>query len=181
MRAPSITTSQPDPSVGDFEDTLDPRTIRTWVTAASAEPGDLDDADDTVPALAVATVSAGTGAPVAAPVPDEPDPVYSSTRSRWLTDTGSVKLPWDDESPHVIAARAAAVRAVSPAVDATTSSGLPRRAPGAHLVPGAITASERGGRRLDPETVRDSMNRHLAGVRRGRAVAADAAPTSADE
>lgn len=176
---PARRAERADPGEGRFVDTADPRTIRTWVTSRSAEPGDEDVTDDRAPDVTAVAVTAHTSgsfedvpdtSPVTVVGDGEPIPVYSTTRSRWLTDTGSVVLPWtdDDEASH---GRIAAARAARPVVGARTASGLPRREPGANFVPGGVAAGDHGGRRLDPQAVRESVNRHLSGVRRGRAAA----------
>ncbi|WP_037204578.1 hypothetical protein [Rhodococcus opacus] len=49
-----------------------------------------------------------------------------------------------------------------------TEIGLPQRIPGDRVVPGGL-GDAGTARRRDPEALRDNLNRHLSGVRDGRA------------
>ena len=63
----------------------------------------------------------------------------------------------------------AAQRATEVPVEDHTTAGLPRRAPGHRLVPGAVVPNERpSSRGRDPEAIRANLSRHQQGVRNGR-------------
>lgn len=102
---------------------------------------------------------AGNEEPVR-PAADEPEPA-----SRW--GTGS------DEGWQAATRVAQAVETGLPEAEATTASGLPRREPKAHLVPGSVAAgatrAEAGtATRRDPAGVRDRLSSFQRGVQEGR-------------
>lgn len=96
-------------------------------------------------------------------------PIFDSMSSRWLSEDEAEALPWSSDD--VERARVAAERASSASVTAKTARGLPQRTPGAHLSPGGTELSGRRQANRDPQAVQDSLNRHIAAVRRGRSAA----------
>ncbi|KLL96823.1 hypothetical protein NJ76_05940 [Rhodococcus sp. IITR03] len=98
--------------------------------------------------------------------------------SDWLVDPTSLpedrrKREWRSAAD---AGWEAAQRATEAPVEEHTTAGLPRRAPGERLVPGAVRAPATGElprtiRRRDPEAIRANLSRHQQGVRNGRASA----------
>lgn len=105
------------------------------------------------------------------------NPIFSDMMSDWLVDP--TNLPEDRRKREWHSAAdsgwQAAQRAAEIPVEEHTTSGLPRRAPGERLVPGAVrqpvTAEQRALRRRDPESIRANLSRHQQGVRNGRASA----------
>ncbi|AKU15205.1 HAMP domain-containing sensor histidine kinase [Luteipulveratus mongoliensis] len=103
-----------------------------------------------------------------APAKLEDSPIFASMQSQWLSDDDSAStLPW--ASTEVDTGWQAADRAsdIAPAAE-TTVSGLPRRRPGEYLVPGSVELDGKADLSRDPQAIRDKLNRHLAGVSRGR-------------
>lgn len=104
-------------------------------------------------------------------------PIFSDMMSDWLVDP--TNLPEDRRKREWHSAAdsgwQAAQRAAEVPVEEHTTSGLPRRAPGERLVPGAVrqpvTTEQRALRRRDPESIRANLSRHQQGVRNGRASA----------
>lgn len=101
-------------------------------------------------------------------------PIFSDMMSDWLVDPTSLpedrrKREWTSPAD---AGWQAAQRAAEVSVDDHTTAGLPRRAPGHRLVPGAVEPAapvERPAiRRRDPESIRANLSRHQQGVRNGR-------------
>ena len=95
---------------------------------------------------------AATGA-----MPTRPTPIpvaTTQTTDRWRTkaDDG-----W----------RAAAA-AAEPTIDEKTRSGLPKRSPGAQLVPGGVDSKVTARNRRTPEEVRGLLSTYQRGVQRGR-------------
>ena len=105
-------------------------------------------------------------------------PIFTTMMSDWLVDPTSLpedrrKREWHSAAD---AGWEAAQRASEVPVEEHTTSGLPRRAPGERLVPGAVRAPATGEmprtiRRRDPEAIRANLSRHQQGVRNGRASA----------
>ncbi|MBS9374551.1 sensor histidine kinase [Rhodococcus sp. B50] len=105
-------------------------------------------------------------------------PIFTTMMSDWLVDPTSLpedrrKREWHSAAD---AGWEAAQRASEVPVDEHTTAGLPRRAPGERLVPGAVRAPATGElprtiRRRDPEAIRANLSRHQQGVRDGRASA----------
>jgi len=105
-------------------------------------------------------------------------PIFQTMMSDWLVDPTS--LPEDRRNRQWRSAAdagwEAAQRAAELPVQEHTTAGLPRRAPGERLVPGAVrsqptTGEQRVIRRRDPEAIRANLSRHQQGVRNGRASA----------
>lgn len=105
--------------------------------------------------------------------PEADTPIFADMVSAWLTESNAPEwsAPRDWNSP-ADEGWSAADRAVAAGVESRTDSGLPMRQPGDRLVPGALSSAAGKPRRRarDPETVRESLNRHQRGVRDGRAV-----------
>ncbi|BDB58212.1 MULTISPECIES: ATP-binding protein [Rhodococcus] len=105
-------------------------------------------------------------------------PIFTTMMSDWLVDPTSLpedrrKREWRSAAD---AGWEAAQRATEAPVEEHTTAGLPRRAPGERLVPGAVRAPATGElprtiRRRDPEAIRANLSRHQQGVRNGRASA----------
>ncbi|MFF3180169.1 ATP-binding protein [Rhodococcus pyridinivorans] len=105
-------------------------------------------------------------------------PIFTTMMSDWLVDPTSLpedrrKREWHSAAD---AGWEAAQRATESPVEEHTTAGLPRRAPGERLVPGAVRAPATGElprtiRRRDPEAIRANLSRHQQGVRNGRASA----------
>lgn len=105
-------------------------------------------------------------------------PIFTTMMSDWLVDPTSLpedrrKREWHSAAD---AGWEAAQRASEAPVEEHTTAGLPRRAPGERLVPGAVRAPATGElprtiRRRDPEAIRANLSRHQQGVRDGRASA----------
>ncbi|WP_420750966.1 ATP-binding protein [Rhodococcus sp. O3] len=101
-------------------------------------------------------------------------PIFDDVMSDWLVDPTSLpedrrKREWTSPAD---AGWEAAQRAAEVPVEDHTTAGLPRRAPGHRLVPGAVEPAapvERPTiRRRDPEAIRANLSRHQQGVRNGR-------------
>ena len=104
---------------------------------------------------------------------DRDAPIFRSLRSAWLS-AGGEALPWT--TSEVEAGWEVAEKVVqAPTTEERTSSGLPVRRPGAHLVPGGVTKQTRSVAR-DPEAIKSRLAAHAAGVSRGRHAAAGPAP-----
>ncbi|WP_246023614.1 ATP-binding protein [Nocardia yunnanensis] len=98
-----------------------------------------------------------------------PTPIYQRMVSEWLVepaDAGDQSgTAWSSNSD---AGWAAAEEAATPNTSSRTQGGLPIRRPGAQLVPGAVAQEDDGSGR-NPDEIRNSLSRHLSGVRSGRA------------
>ncbi|MCU1641898.1 MAG: putative histidine kinase [Nocardia sp.] len=97
-------------------------------------------------------------------------PIYQRMVSEWLVEPASGggqddSAEWSSTSD---AGWAAAAEAANPTSSSTTQGGLPIRRPGAQLVPGAVAQEDETGAR-NPDEIRNSLTRHLSGVRSGRA------------
>ncbi|WKW98777.1 ATP-binding protein [Rhodococcus aetherivorans] len=111
-------------------------------------------------------------------------PIFADMMSSWLVDPTSLpedrRPEWNSRAD--VGWRAAQEAAQAP-VEQLTTAGLPRRAPGHRLVPGAVASPATGSvpavRRRDPEAIRANLSRHQQGVRNGRASAH--ASTQTDE
>ncbi|WP_206024487.1 ATP-binding protein [Rhodococcus sp. 14C212] len=111
-------------------------------------------------------------------------PIFADMMSSWLVDPTSLpedrRPEWNSRAD--VGWKAAQEAAQAP-VEQLTTAGLPRRAPGHRLVPGAVASPATGSvpavRRRDPETIRANLSRHQQGVRNGRASAH--ASTQTDE
>jgi signal transduction histidine kinase len=119
-------------------------------------------------------------------------PIYEAVESDWFSRGGQMIGKFDQGdgdgewySPADDGYRAAeAVKA--PTSDGTTRSGLPKRAPGANLIPGTAAASAASTPAMSPRPKRkrsatDNRNRFASyqrGIQQGRAAAADRNPDS---
>ncbi|WP_405485960.1 ATP-binding protein [Nocardia sp. NBC_00511] len=102
------------------------------------------------------------------PVGEAPTPIYQRMVSEWLVEPAAGEqtgAAWASTSD---AGWAAAEDAANPTSSSHTQGGLPIRQPGAQLVPGAVTQEDDGSGR-NPDEIRNSLSRHLSGVRSGRA------------
>ncbi|MFE2999236.1 ATP-binding protein [Nocardia sp. NPDC059246] len=102
------------------------------------------------------------------PVGAAPTPIYQRMVSEWLVepaDGNEDGAAWSSSSD---SGWAAAEEAANPTTTSRTEGGLPIRRPGAQLVPGAVAQEDDGSGR-NPDEIRDSLSRHLSGVRSGRA------------
>jgi hypothetical protein len=102
-------------------------------------------------------------------------PIFRAMMSRWLTDEpadGATDTQWAPSETDQAWSAAARTEEASPLEE--SPSGLPRRRPGNHLVPGAIEASVPtpadgpAVNRRDPEAIRRNLNRHHQGVSAAR-------------
>ncbi|MBP2214173.1 MULTISPECIES: sensor histidine kinase [Rhodococcus] len=118
------------------------------------------------------------------PHPGAGTPIFADMMSSWLVDPTSQpedrRPEWNSRAD---AGWRAAQEAAQAPVEQLTTAGLPRRAPGHRLVPGAVASPATGSvpavRRRDPEAIRANLSRHQQGVRNGRASAH--ASTQTDE
>lgn len=102
------------------------------------------------------------------PAPVAETPIFRQLQTSWLSDSSSANLPWASEE--IDQGWQAAERAVTATPSGRSASGLPVRRPGSTLVPGQAGPGDAASRTArDPEAIRAHLNRHLAGVRRGRA------------
>ncbi|EAP99679.1 putative histidine kinase [Janibacter sp. HTCC2649] len=101
------------------------------------------------------------------PAPVAETPIFRQLQTSWLSDTDNADLPW--ASDEIDQGWQAAERAVSAESAGRSRSGLPMRRPGSTLVPGQVGQGANSAVARDPEAIRAHLNRHLAGVRRGRA------------
>jgi len=100
------------------------------------------------------------------PAPVAETPIFRQLSSSWLSEDGSDDLPW--ASNEIDEGWQAAERATTAETAGTSSSGLPMRRPGSTLVPGQAGATDGATIARDPEAIRRHLNRHRAGVQRGR-------------
>ncbi|MVU82947.1 HAMP domain-containing protein [Nocardia sp. ET3-3] len=109
-------------------------------------------------------------APQAGPRPagDAPAPIFQRMVSEWLVEPAATEADSAAWSLSSDPGWAAAEEAANPNTSSRTQGGLPIRRPGAQLVPGAV-AQEDDGEGRNPEEIRNSLSRHLSGVRSGRA------------
>ncbi|WP_228566008.1 sensor histidine kinase [Nocardia sp. SYP-A9097] len=116
----------------------------------------------------------GQPAPAAQPAPQRENvmsgsPIYQRMVSEWLVEPAGSTQDSDTEwSSTSDAGWAAAEEAANPTSNSRTQGGLPIRRPGAQLVPGAVAQEDEAGAR-NPDEIRNSLTRHLSGVRSGRA------------
>ncbi len=112
--------------------------------------------------------AAGPDGAAAPPRPQHDSPIFQRMVSEWLVEPAAdepSESVWSSESD---AGWAAAEEAANPQGSGRTQGGLPIRRPGAQLVPGAAAQEDDGSAR-NPEEIRNSLTRHLSGVRSGRA------------
>ncbi|KGN39172.1 histidine kinase [Knoellia subterranea KCTC 19937] len=106
------------------------------------------------------------------PAPVEETPIFGQMQTSWLSENdNNTDLPW--ATREIDEGWKAAERAEAAEPAGRSSSGLPMRRPGSTLVPGQAGTSGGAAARRDPEAIRAHLNRHLAGVRRGRMGTAD--------
>jgi hypothetical protein len=95
--------------------------------------------------------------------------IFSQLRSNWLNDGDEEPEEW---SPNEVdRGWDEAERAESTDAESTTRTGLPVRRPGGRLLPGGVSQEPTKVVR-DPESIRNRLAAHAAGVSRGRAAAA---------
>ncbi|MET8777795.1 ATP-binding protein [Nocardia sp. NPDC050713] len=102
--------------------------------------------------------------------PESPTPIYQRMVSEWLVEPASAGSENEGgawSSPADVG-WAAAAEASNPTTSGRTSGGLPIRQPGAQLVPGGLAPANESNTR-NPDEIRNSLTRHLSGVRSGRA------------
>ncbi|WP_245545989.1 sensor histidine kinase [Nocardia higoensis] len=109
---------------------------------------------------------------------ESPTPIYQRMVSEWLVEPASSGSEGEDDKDNSAGGGewsapgdtgwAAAAEASKPTVSGRTNGGLPIRRPGAQLVPGGLAPANESNAR-DPEEIRNSLTRHLSGVRSGRA------------
>ncbi|MBF6355504.1 HAMP domain-containing protein [Nocardia higoensis] len=109
---------------------------------------------------------------------ESPTPIYQRMVSEWLVEPASSGSESEDDKDNGAGGGewaapgdtgwAAAAEASKPTVSGRTNGGLPIRRPGAQLVPGGLAPANESNAR-DPEEIRNSLTRHLSGVRSGRA------------
>jgi len=108
---------------------------------------------------------------------ESPTPIYQRMVSEWLVEPASSGSESEDEQDGAASGEwsapgdtgwVAAAEASTPTVSGRTNGGLPIRRPGAQLVPGGLAPASESNTR-DPEEIRNSLTRHLSGVRSGRA------------
>nr|WP_067816460.1 HAMP domain-containing sensor histidine kinase [Nocardia inohanensis] len=104
----------------------------------------------------------------AAPRPQHDSPIFQRMVSEWLVEPAAGEPNESVWSSEADAGWAAAEEAANPQGGGRTQGGLPIRRPGAQLVPGAAAQEDDGSAR-NPEEIRNSLTRHLSGVRSGRA------------
>lgn len=160
---PSVPTPKvPDPTVAT-------------VTAPAADP-ETSAADEVTGAEWSATTRSAPVFPTASrdvrsirdlgPAPVAGTPIFRQMTSSWLAEDGSQDLPW--ASTEIDAGWQAAERATAAEPAGVSSGGLPVRRPGSTLVPGQAGSGSGGSIARDPEAIRRHLNRHRAGVQRGR-------------
>lgn len=99
---------------------------------------------------------------------ESPTPIYQRMVSEWLVEPAATETPGRSWSSPGDAGWLAAEDAAKPTSTSRTVSGLPIRQPGAQLVPGGLAPVAEDAPR-NPEEIRNSLTRHLSGVRSGRA------------
>ena len=100
------------------------------------------------------------------PSPVAETPIFRQLSSSWLSEDGTDDLPW--ASHEIDEGWQAAERATAAETAGTSPSGLPMRRPGSTLVPGHAGDGDGATIARDPEAIRRHLNRHRAGVQRGR-------------
>ncbi len=102
--------------------------------------------------------------------------IFGQLRSNWLNDDEEEAEQWS--ANEVDRGWDEAERAESTDAESTTRTGLPVRRPGGRLLPGGVSQEPAKVVR-DPESIRNRLAAHAAGVSRGRAAAA-AQPSTFD-
>ncbi|MEO7267580.1 MAG: sensor histidine kinase [Knoellia sp.] len=151
--------STPAPSTTSFEPTRKPEAV------PPVEPENALEQRERLEAPVVARQPQSIRDLVPAPVAETP--IFKQLQTSWLSDGDTADLPWASEE--IDQGWQAAERAVAGESAGLSRSGLPMRRPGSTLVPGQAGQGGNGAVARDPEAIRAHLNRHLAGVRRGRA------------
>lgn len=148
---------------------------RTTPSAATSDPSarrsgfDRDEADTGAERKSPEPNPASSGSHRLQPVTGEsPTPIYQRMVSEWLVEPAATDTPNRSWSSPGDDGWLAAEDAAKPTSTSRTVGGLPIRQPGAQLVPGGLTPVEEDAPR-NPEEIRNSLTRHLSGVRSGRA------------
>ncbi|MET0189920.1 MAG: nitrate- and nitrite sensing domain-containing protein [Pseudonocardia sediminis] len=116
--------------------------------------------------------------PLAAPAEGD-TPIFSEVVSLWFDDDREVPVSWE-RAPDLVVPDAAGrdAAAAEPEIEFTASS-LPRRTPGARLVPGSVSGAPVVADR-DAAGVRARLAGYQDGVRRGRETVLQEDPPAAD-
>ncbi|MEO3745740.1 nitrate- and nitrite sensing domain-containing protein [Plantactinospora sp. B5E13] len=111
-------------------------------------------------------------------VPVEPPPSWPAPAP--ATANGTVSQPVSDWQTRADEGWRAATSVVNPDIVATTQSGLPKRQPQRHLVPGGVTPVPRqqGAEHRDPAEVANAMSAYARGVAARRPKLVNASATS---
>ncbi|MEZ7240767.1 ATP-binding protein [Rhodococcus sp. GXMU-t2271] len=189
QRRPGSTPGLPTPPAAS-ESALpqrnsEPAAVRDEAAAADGQAGrTARHRYRTNPAKTASFFQPRTEANALRPHPGAGTPIFADMMSSWLVDPTTQpedrRPEWNSRAD---AGWRAAQEAAQAPVEQLTTAGLPRRAPGHRLVPGAVASPATGSvpavRRRDPETIRANLSRHQQGVRNGRASAH--ASTQTDE
>jgi signal transduction histidine kinase len=119
--------------------------------------------------------------PPSSPLGDT-DVIFQRMVSEWLIDPTDLMEPMQSWESVWDSGWAAAAQAQDAPVDQRTEQGLPRREPGARLVPGSAAhrrSDDDNG--VDPDAIRASLSSHWSGVRAGRSHAREDHPERDDE
>jgi signal transduction histidine kinase len=123
----------------------------------------------------------GRTRPPSSPLGDT-DVIFQRMVSEWLIDPSDLMEPMQSWESVWDSGWQAAAQAEDAPVDQRTDTGLPRREPGARLVPGSAAhrrADDDNG--IDPDAIRASLSSHWSGVRAGRSHAREDRPERDDE
>lgn len=138
--------------------------------AVSAKPSaDPDTNTDPRPRHLLTTAHTAPVTAVASDDADVSSPIFFGMASDGLPDPETHQFrPGPGWVSTADAGESAARHAAHSSIETVTEIGLPQRIPGDRLVPAGLGEPGTGWRR-DPEALRDTLNRHLSGVRDGRA------------
>ncbi|MET7771631.1 ATP-binding protein [Nocardia sp. NPDC005366] len=151
----------------------EPAQVDVWAETQTFAPEQLTPRPAPAPEPEPMAITATTTVTGLRPVNAEtPTPIYQRMVSEWLVEPASSGsegagevTPWTSPADE---GWAAAAEASHPTTSGRTSGGLPIRQPGAQLVPGGLSPAEEANTR-NPDEIRNSLTRHLSGVRSGRA------------
>ncbi|WP_109528699.1 ATP-binding protein [Nocardia aurea] len=151
----------------------EPEKIDIWAETQTFAPETLAPRQAPAPEPEPVAITSTTTVTGLRPVTAEtPTPIYQRMVSEWLVEPASSGsdgsediTPWTSRADE---GWAAAAEASNPTTSGRTSGGLPIRQPGAQLVPGGLSPAEEANTR-NPDEIRNSLTRHLSGVRSGRA------------
>jgi hypothetical protein len=170
VEAPDETSDQADDPLTGTNPWARPAAWGTAAVTSEPEPEEAPLRFQIRRPLSAAATSALEGDFVADGARSDDSPIFGQLRSNWLSDDGEeqeetwsaneVDRGWD-----------AAELAESTDAESTTRTGLPVRRPGGRLLPGGVS-SEPAKVVRDPESIRNRLAAHAAGVSRGRAAAA---------